>query len=787
MALSYKSGKRGILLKKKLSALLPALSLTTAVAMAFPAPVFAASVQATVPVTEDVQEVDWFHDIPAVYIPGLNNSDTGNYSSESYVRNFYGYVYGIIPDNLVPGATPVDTAGDTTFDLIQTPRPGDIGNQGTHWFIVKEVNDDGTFTVIEQNRKWNDGTATLTYVNRRVSYATESDLRFFRWSDGWELPEDDTLSTDRMLSAGGRTYALFNDVLTWSDAKEKCEALGGHLVTITTAGEQKIVNALTGKGARPAYWIGLTDQANENSFQWVTGESFSYANWKDGAPANDSTRNWVQMAADNKWCVSSQFDAATAIGFLCEWDRPGYLGAPDLLNITKQPEDGIAGEGCPVSIEIGIDSDDVSYRWQTSDDLGDTWINTSQRTSVYTDIMTESTEGRLVRCIVTDQYGSRITSKSARMILSRVRFIEHPASAAGHYGDTVSFTPVVSDDGLTYLWQISDDEGQTWLDTEVTDATYSAVLDEFNNGRAVRCTVTNRYGAQATSHAAFMRLTNLTVTRQPESVTAASGETVTFTVGAEGEDVTYQWQLSDDEGRTWEDTDVTDSTYTDTMRDAIDGCCIRCVITDAYGISVNSDAALMRMARLGITRQPESAAAKDGDTVTFTVGAEGEGVTCRWEISDDAGSSWQPTSVTGDTYTDTLSDQTDGRMVRCVVTDSYGNTVTSDAVSMKLAVLTITEQPVSASGKDGDIVSFTVTAESDGLTDGLTYQWQTSKRLPREQRHQFGHLAGRCPARHSLTPHERIHRQAMQEQFIGLERPRLLTVFCNVIFHNLSI
>ena len=272
MALSYKSGKRGILLKKKLSALLPALSLTTAVAMAFPAPVFAASVQATVPVTEDVQEVDWFHDIPAVYIPGLNNSDTGNYSSESYVRNFYGYVYGIIPDNLVPGATPVDTAGDTTFDLIQTPRPGDIGNQGTHWFIVKEVNGDGTFTVIEQNRKWNDGTATLTYVNRRVSYATESDLRFFRWSDGWELPEDDTLSTDRMLSAGGRTYALFNDVLTWSDAKEKCEALGGHLVTITTAGEQKIVNALTGKGARPAYWIGLTDQANENSFQWVTGE-----------------------------------------------------------------------------------------------------------------------------------------------------------------------------------------------------------------------------------------------------------------------------------------------------------------------------------------------------------------------------------------------------------------------------------------------------------------------------------------------------------------------------------
>ncbi|MBR5742403.1 MAG: hypothetical protein IKX85_01270, partial [Clostridia bacterium] len=58
---------------------------------------------------------------------------------------------------------------------------------------------------------------------------------------------------------------------------------------------------------------------------------------------------------------------------------------------------------------------------------------------------------------------------------------------------------------------------------------------------------------------------------------------------------------------------------------------------------------------------------------------------------------------------------------RCVVKDSSGNTVTSNAAT--LTVLGITKQPASVTSAAGKTVTFTVTATGTGLT----YQWQYSK------------------------------------------------------------
>lgn len=88
------------------------------------------------------------------------------------------------------GRTPSASSG--SFYRTTSPAEGDIGYQTNsrgsgHWFIIKAVNSDGTYTVIEQNWKWKSGGRNYCYKNRRVSNSTKG-FKVFRWS--WEDDRD---------------------------------------------------------------------------------------------------------------------------------------------------------------------------------------------------------------------------------------------------------------------------------------------------------------------------------------------------------------------------------------------------------------------------------------------------------------------------------------------------------------------------------------------------------------------------------------------------------------------
>ncbi|MBQ4397140.1 MAG: hypothetical protein II828_06420, partial [Clostridia bacterium] len=185
-------------------------------------------------------------------------------------------------------------------------------------------------------------------------------------------------------------------------------------------------------------------------------------------------------------------------------------------------------------------------------------------------------------------------------------------------------------------------------------------------------------------NATYMKITSLKITGQPSPVTAKSGDLVTFNVAASGPGITYQWQLSDDQGKTWRNSKATTASYSTTLSTTNNGRYLRCVVTDKYGNSVKSDAAYMKITSLAITGQPSNATGKKGDTVKFTVTAKGPGITYQWQLSDDQGKTWRNSSNTTNQYATTLSDKNNGRYVRCVVTDKYGNAVKSNAVSMKI-------------------------------------------------------------------------------------------------------
>jgi hypothetical protein len=94
----------------------------------------------------------------------------------------------------------------------------------------------------------------------------------------------------------GHSYYRSTGSATWTTARSNCAAMGGYLVTITTAAEQSFIFNIW-----PSGWIGLTDEVSEGTWRWVTGETYSYKNWNSGEPNNAGNEDYVQFVSNGRW------------------------------------------------------------------------------------------------------------------------------------------------------------------------------------------------------------------------------------------------------------------------------------------------------------------------------------------------------------------------------------------------------------------------------------------------------------------------------------------------------
>lgn len=113
---------------------------------------------------------DTFHGVKTLYRTGGNDGTNATYSCAAFVKRYYSQVYNVNVYNLLAGCTPISSKG--TIRKVSSPKEGDIvattSGSGNHWAIVKNVNNNGTVTLIEQNWKWQQGGKTVARVNRRV-------------------------------------------------------------------------------------------------------------------------------------------------------------------------------------------------------------------------------------------------------------------------------------------------------------------------------------------------------------------------------------------------------------------------------------------------------------------------------------------------------------------------------------------------------------------------------------------------------------------------------------------
>ena len=94
---------------------------------------------------------------------------------------------------------------------------------------------------------------------------------------------------------GGHWYVALDWGMGWNDAEAYAQGMGGHLVTINDAAENEWLRS-TFVGSGQTWWIGLTDQVVEGTWEWSSGEAVGYTNWATGQP--DSWDDWYGGEAD---------------------------------------------------------------------------------------------------------------------------------------------------------------------------------------------------------------------------------------------------------------------------------------------------------------------------------------------------------------------------------------------------------------------------------------------------------------------------------------------------------
>ncbi len=181
------------------------------------------------------------------------------------------------------------------------------------------------------------------------------------------------------------------------------------------------------------------------------------------------------------------------------------------------------------------------------------------------------------------------------------------------------------------------------------------------------------------------------ITTQPTNISIAAGLNATFTADA-GADVNliYNWQVSTDNGATW--NNVSPAVITPTLNlTAVTGGMnnnrYRCQVFIGCAITTSS-VAILTVTGSGptppvISAQPASTTVCPGANATFTAAASGSGVTYSWEVSTNAGVSWSAVVPAVTTTTLTLTGVTIGmnnNRYRMVATNGSGSVTSNPAI-----------------------------------------------------------------------------------------------------------
>ena len=468
-----------------------------------------------------------------------------------------------------------------------------------------------------------------------------------------------------------------------------------HVVAQENSGVLKIVS-------QPVDYIGALNSyaafqvlvnREDVTYQWYY--SSDGENWAKSTASGNATNTLKVQIASHRLTQRYRCVITDTDGNQVTSDAVSMALPDSTIEIVSQPENFVGAVADAAVFAVEATGDGLTYRWYYSAD-GETWAeswSSGYNTPVLHPVLREYNSGRMFKCLLTDKNGNTAWTEAATMSLDTAEILvtEQPSDYLGRLNDLAEFTVEAEGVNLTYRWYFSTDGGETWAEswsTGYNSPTLTVRLYAYRDGYRYKCVIRSGVDTETESAPATLNKIPSTakITVQPLNAGGSVGSTVTFTMAATGDGLTYQWQYSTDGGETWTNSGMTGAktnTLNVTVNAARDGQMYRCVVTDDSGTGVPTQAAVLRVGNAPvIVSQPRSYIGAAGTTAVFTVEATGENLTYRWQYSSDGGGSWTDSSAAGaksaSISVGALAYRS-GQMYRCIVTNEIGSIISEAA------------------------------------------------------------------------------------------------------------
>ncbi len=440
----------------------------------------------------------------------------------------------------------------------------------------------------------------------------------------------------------------------------------------------------------------------------------------------------------------------------------GLLTVNTAVNISGQPVASIICAGQNTSYSVTASGSGLTYQWQESTNGGGTWNNItnggiySGATSATLTLtgVTAGMNNNQYRCIVSGGAGcSSATTVAATLTVNTAPNISaQPVNSTICATQSTTFSVTASGTGISYQWQesvsgcagpwVNVNNGGIYSGATTSILTLTAAPATMN-GYAYRCIITGTCSPAATSNCAQLTVnTPVNITAQPANSTVCAGTNTTFSVTVTGTSPTYQWQESTNGGGTWTNIvnggiygGATTNTLSLTgITAGMNNNQYRCVVGAAAACaSANSNGATLTVNTApSITTQPVAGAAVcAGQIKTYSIVANGTGLTYQWQESTNGGTTWNNLTNTApysgvNTAALTINPTTvamNSYQYRCIISGTCNPAATSGAVALTVFTpISITTAPADAAICATGTTSFTAAAA--GTTPA--YQWQES-------------------------------------------------------------
>lgn len=440
----------------------------------------------------------------------------------------------------------------------------------------------------------------------------------------------------------------------------------------------------------------------------------------------------------------------------------GILTVNAPIAITTQPVNATVCNNSYTSFSVVVTGTNPVYTWQESTNGGVTWNNISA-TAIYAlngnilnlNLPPASMNNYRYRCLISGTCtGVPVTSGQGILTVNSAPAItgQSGTNIIQCAGTSTVMSVTASATGIQYQWQESQNGGVTWnnlingapyLNVTTASMTLSATPATLN-GFLYRCYVSGTCAPGVLSSPVNLTVNTLpAITLQPLSSTLCAGGNTSFTVGATGTNIVYQWQLSINSGGTWSNlannfqysgintttlniTGVTASMTNYYYRCYVSGYCAPAVVSSSAILTIQTPPSL--------TSQPVDRTLCEGSGTTFATSATGTSVVYTWQESRNGGASWANLTAATPysnvaTATLTVSPVTaamNGYLYRCYVTGTCTPPVTTFVG--KLTVWTapvIVSQTSSVQACPGVATNMSVSMTGSNLV----YQWQMNAGL----------------------------------------------------------